>query len=304
MFPVIRIRSSRAEALEDLGSKAKFWYRDDDTSMLFKAEERGTGEDWAEKVVCELAALLGLPHVQYELARDDDRDQPGVICASLAPPPLSLVHGNQLLLALDPEYPNGPERHYHCREHTVDAVFDAVRLLDPPSRAWCSDLPAVVMRAEDTFAGYLMLDAWAANQDRHHQNWGAVWNGEHFSLAPSFDHGASLARNLSDEERSERLTSHDRGRRIPHFARRARSALYAAVSAGKPLPTLEAWRAWAERVPEAAQTWQGRLAGVSEDALREILKQVPPDRMSAICRQFTLNLLIENRRRILTSEEP
>ena len=22
-----------------------------------------------------------------------------------------------------------------------------------------------------------MLDAWIANQDRHHENWGAIWDG-------------------------------------------------------------------------------------------------------------------------------
>lgn len=304
MFPVTHTRVSTAEALEDLGTKAKFWYRDGDTLMLFKAEERGTGEDWAEKVACELAALLGLPHVHYEMAHDVEQDLPGVVCVSIVPPPLALAHGNQLLLALDPGYPDVEDRHYHCREHTVDAVFDVVRLLEAPAKRWCGHLPASVRTAEAVFAGYLMLDAWVANQDRHHQNWGAVWDGKDFSLAPSFDHGASLARNLSDEERSERLTSGDRNRRIPHFARRARSALYADATAKVPLSTLDAWLAWAERMPAVAEAWRESLASVTEDAMLAILEQVHPDRMSAICRRFTLDLLVENRRRILNSEEP
>lgn len=299
MFPIIRIRSSQAEALEDLGTKAKFWYRDGDTAMLFKAEERGTGEDWAEKIACELAALLGLPHVHYKLAHDLDQDCPGVVCDSLAPPPLSLAHGNQLLLALDPDYPDDQERHYHCREHTVDAVFGVIQRLAAPAECWCRHLPASVHTAEDIFVGYLMLDAWIANQDRHHQNWGAVWDGQGLSLAPSFDHGASLARNLSDEERAERLSSHDHNRRIPHFVRRARSALYADVSATKPLSTLDAWLAWAERMPVAAGAWQKQLEDVGDNAVRAIVEQIPPDRMSAICRRFTLDLLAQNRKRIL-----
>jgi len=64
MFPVIEVRSSMAEAVEYLGTKSKFWYRNGERQMLFKAEERGTGEDWAEKIACELCALLGLPHVE------------------------------------------------------------------------------------------------------------------------------------------------------------------------------------------------------------------------------------------------
>src|SRR3546814_5508461 len=95
-------------------------------------------------------------------------------------------------------------------------------------------------------------DVCSSDLERHHENWGAVWEGEDLSLAPSFDHGAAMARNLSDEQRDERLHARDRNRRIPHFARRARSALYANPTVSKPLHTLDAWRMFAERVPVAA----------------------------------------------------
>lgn len=242
MYPVVRIQSSRAEALEDLGTKAKFWYLDGDTRVLFKAEERGTGEDWAEKVSCELAALLGLPHVHYEMAHDVDQDRPGVVCASLAPPPLALAHGNQLLLALDPDYPDAQGPRYRSRAHTIDAVFDVVRRLSMPTAGWCVNLPEGIDDAAGVFVGYLMLDAWVANQDRHHENWGAVWDGQGLSLAPSFDHGAALARNLSDAERAERLASRDRHRQMAHFVRRARSALYADAVAPSPRRPCPRWR--------------------------------------------------------------
>lgn len=302
MFSIVPIRSSNAEAIEDLGTKAKFWYFQGGTRMLFKAEERGTGEDWAEKIVCELAALLGLPHVHYEMAHDLDQDRPGVICASLAPAPLALAHGNQLMLALDPAYPNDHGQHFHCRAHTVDAVFDVVRRLRPPTADWCANLPAGVETAPDVFAGYLMLDAWVANQDRHHENWGAVWDGRQLSLASSFDHGASLARNLSDDERLERLQSHDANRRVPKFARRARSALYAEPTATKALSTLDAWLQWAAKTPAAAAVWRRQLAQVSRDTVDAVIASIHPDRMTAISRQFTLDLLVENRWRILESE--
>ena len=304
MFPVIRIRSSEAEAVEYLGTKAKFWYRDGERQMLFKAEERGTGEDWAEKIACELCALLGLPHVHYEMAYDLDQQRPGVVCASFTPPPLSLAHGNQLLLARDPTYPAGAENRYRSRAHTVDAVFEVIELLRLSDQRWRTRLPPQIQTAPGIFVGYLMLDAWIANQDRHHENWGAIWDGERLALAPSFDHGAALARNLSDEERHERLTSRDERRRVPYFAGRARSALFDSPTAAKPLGTLAAWRAFAARVPDDAAIWRDRLTAVEPVAVEAVFDQVPPDRMSAVCRRFTLDLLTENRRRLLQTDNP
>jgi len=45
MFPVRRVQREAAESLEQLGSKRRFWLTDDGRRVLFKAEERGTGED-------------------------------------------------------------------------------------------------------------------------------------------------------------------------------------------------------------------------------------------------------------------
>ncbi len=49
MFEIVTVDSRAAEALEPLGTKRKFWYLDGERRMLFKTEERGTGEDWAER---------------------------------------------------------------------------------------------------------------------------------------------------------------------------------------------------------------------------------------------------------------
>ena len=51
LFDIISVDSRDAvalEPLEPLGTKSKFWYTDSDTRTLFKAEERGTRENWAE----------------------------------------------------------------------------------------------------------------------------------------------------------------------------------------------------------------------------------------------------------------
>ena len=132
-FPIRGVDRNRAKAVETLGSKPKFWFNEGEKRLLFKAEDRGTGEDWAEVASCHLCGLLGLPHVKYELAAEYD-DQtyrlPGVVCENMAPPPVSLVLGNQLLLALDPDYP--ASQRFKVRQHTVDAVVEIVDVLGPP----------------------------------------------------------------------------------------------------------------------------------------------------------------------------
>jgi len=303
MFRIVRVDSRRKEVLEPLGTKRKFWFRDDQgRRLLFKAEERGTGEDWAEKIAGELAQLLGLPHVSYELAVESDGETPGVVCESCAPPPVSLVLGNQLLLARDPDYPAEEGRKYKVREHTVSAVAETVQGLQRPPSSWTEALPSTIETALDVFTGYVMLDAWVANQDRHHENWAALRDAGVLRLAPTFDHGASMARNLSDKERHERLTSRDGNRQIPYFVRKARSAFFAETTSQRPLTTIQAWRGFADRTPHAARVWLDQLRAVDVQAIDGLLLEVPPHRMSQVCRDFTRELLLENQRRLIAGE--
>jgi hypothetical protein len=143
-----------------------------------------------------------------------------------------------------------------------------------------------------------MLDAWIANQDLHHENWGALRHGNELRLAPTFDHGAALARNLLDAEHEERLTTKDRNRTVATFAKRGRSAFYGSAADARPLELREAFRAFAGQVPAAARAWLDRLATVNRDVLLGILVRVPHVRVSETCRRFTLELLLTNQRRL------
>lgn len=301
MFPIIPVDPDKAEAPEPLGTKRKFWYSEQNRRILFKAEERGTGEDWAEKTACELAQLLGLPHIHYELAEEVQSKIPGVICDNCAPSPWTLVLGNELLLARDRNYPADGCK-YQVREHTVDAVAEIVSGLQLPPTSWTGLLPRGITTALDVFAGYLLLDAWIANQDRHHENWGALRREDTLYLAPSFDHGASMARNLTDPERQERLTTRDANRRVAAFVRKARSAFYADMGAAKPMSTVEAWKACAARTPQAASIWRERLGQINEQVVDPLLREIPAQRMTAVCRQFTMELLKENQKRLASGD--
>lgn len=299
-FPITPVDRRKAEQFEPLGSKPKFWFRDGSRRLLFKADDRGTGEDWAEVVACELCKLLGLPHVHYDLATEYDGQTerlPGVICENMAPPPTSLVLGNQLLLASDATYPR--EQRFKVRQHTVEAVSTCVQGLWAPDESSCTGCPPLNRRhALEYFVGYILLDAWIANQDRHHENWAAIWSGSKMRLAPTFDHGAALARNLTDEERKERLSTKDRNRTVAAFAERGRSAFYASEADKKPLTTLDAATAFSDLAPASKRAWLDRLLAVSRDQLCRILDRIPDKRISDVGREFTLALLLENQRRL------
>jgi hypothetical protein len=308
MFPIRPVDQTQSEDIEYLGTKRKFWFTVTGQRFLFKAEERGTGEDWAEKVVSELAQRLGLPHVEYELAHEFEGTkpiQPGVICPTFVPRPLVLILGNQLLYTWDPKYPMSEQAKYGVSAHTVEAVAGMVDLLNPPTSDWMQNAPAGITSALGVFIGYVMLDAWVANQDRHHQNWGAILDAHTvsgnptLSLAPTYDHGASLARNLTDEERKARLETRDKKQSVEYFATRARSGFFGNSMDKKTMFTLDVFRYFANLDATAAKIWLAKLAGIGSDVVDPILAEVPPQRMSPITRQFTLKLLSINQRRLL-----
>lgn len=300
-FSIFRVNLEDADDVETLGTKPKFWWFNvQRTRLLFKAEDRGTGEDWAEKISCHLCELLGLPHVHYELAQEFERGEPkrpGVICENLAKSPLSLLLGNQLLFERDESYPRDERVKYKVRLHTVDAIVSVLKERQPP-RGWI--VSDEIRSALDVFVGYILLDCWIANQDRHHANWGAVRDEQGtLHVSPTFDHGAALARLLTDSERQERLTSRDRNRSMAVYVTKAKSACYAGVTSDKTLGTLECFQAFASLAPQAAKAWMRRMQAIDASNVREIVERVPSTRISDIARQFTIELLNENKKRIL-----
>ncbi|MDZ4818830.1 MAG: phosphatidylinositol kinase [Planctomycetota bacterium] len=295
-----KVDRSQSQSLELLGSKPKFWFLRDNHRWLFKADDRGTGEDWAEVIASKLCRLLGLPHVEYHLAAEFNQSEylrPGVICENMAETPKILVLGNQLLFARDPQYPRG--QRFKLRQHTVEVVAEIVDRLAPPAIEWEQDFPVDVKSALDVFAGYIMLDAWIANQDRHHENWGAIWDGSALRLSPTFDHGAAMARNLTDADREARLRTKDHNRSVAIFAKRARSAFFASPSESRSMLLDDAWQQIATIVPAAAKGWLNKLASVQDQSVARVFDHLPTERMSAVCKEFTLELLLSNQQRLL-----
>ena len=294
MFQIVEVPSAAAGLTEQVGTKPKFWYADN--SLLFKEARPGTGEDWSEKVASELCALLGVPHATYDLAVW--RGRRGVVTATFIPDGARLVHGNELLGAVVPEYPRA--KFFRVRQHTLRRVIAVTAGVSPP----IGFEPLVdVVSGADVFLGYLMVDAWIANQDRHHENWGlvAALKSKKIHLAPSYDHASSLGRIESDKEKKERLTTRDRNRTLEEYVRKAQSALYASPASVKPLSTLEAFMSAARFRPQGAITWLKRLESISPVETETIFRQIPPERISDVSIEFGQRILMLNRTRLLDS---
>ena len=295
-YPIVEVPRNAAELTEQLGTKPKFWFRTDDGSAaLFKQVREGTGEDWAEKVAAELANLLGLPHAKYDLATWDEKR--GVASYSFVPQGAALLHGNELLAVAIDDYPKS--RRYSASQHTLDRAFNFLDLpfVEPPQEF---DRTAGLKTGAHVFVGYLMLDAWIGNQDRHHENWGVIRTSEgDIHLAESYDHASSLGRNESDINRQDILTTRDKFRCLSAFVDRARSAFFSDPGSKKAMKTLDAFVKAAERYPDAAFEWRERLYAVTPDQIEQIFERIPVELAYSLASDFALAMLRENRDRIL-----
>ncbi|MDO0888413.1 hypothetical protein NCW36_12860 [Acinetobacter pittii] len=143
--------------------------------------------------------------------------------------------------------------------------------------------------ASEFFVGYLMFDVLISNQDRHNENWGMITSITGNHLAPSYDHGASLARNESDEERNNRLETRDNGRKIPVYVKRALSQFHNPLN-NKRLKLLDAFQLYGLKEKDAALAWLNLLEEkVTDDSVGLIIQKVPPTLMSEIAKSLLSN---------------
>jgi hypothetical protein len=300
MFRVVKVPDDAAFLPEQLGTKRKFWFQNDAfVDFLFKEGRPDSGEDWSEKVASELCHLLDLPHAAYDLALWQGRR--GVVCPSFVPPGGRLVHGNELLEQWVSHYPVTQFR--RVRQHTLRLVLTV--LGNTQAKLPIDWVPFTsIETAIDVFVGYLMLDAWIANQDRHHENWGLVVSSEATThLAPSYDHASCLGRNETDENRMDRLTTQDTRRSMQRYVERATSAFYLSPSSKKPMSTFDAFREAGKIRPVAARAWIERLEHVSFRDVELIFDHIPSDRISAVAKSFALKMLELNGQRLRALKE-
>jgi hypothetical protein len=285
---------------EAMGTKRKFWFSRAAEMWLYKATRPGSGEHWAEVLAAALAEMLRLPHAEYELARWRDKsgvDNAGVVTRHFMPAGFDLVHGNELLAERDPSYPAAGHRYVRTQEHTIEAVRNALAVDVGLPLSWTP--PQDIKTPGDVFGGYLLLDAWIANTDRHHENWALVVGlaEGHRYLAPTFDHASSLGAHQEDADRARRLESKDPRVRVEGYVEKARSALYSKAGEAKPMTPLDAFRAWCEHA--SCDPWLQRLETVEDGKVADFIGRVPDSEMSGPARAFAQAILQRNKWRIL-----
>jgi hypothetical protein len=291
-FPILDITSDMRIGTEPLGSKPKFWFWRNDEKWLFKQARSNTGEDWAEKVASEIAAMLKLPTHHVELAAWEGRR--GCAVKSFLPLGIGeLIHGNELLAGIIDGYDK--EKDWGQSDHTIDNIVIVLeRLFEEKGK-----------QAAFMMTGYLMFDALVGNTDRHHQNWGVILtmkesrNTEHpvtigLQLAPTFDHASSLGRELLDAAREKYLN----GKTVERYIKKAKGGIFGEAGSKHGLGPMAVANILARRYSGFFKPWQERIANFSLQELEAIIAHIPDERITPIGRQFALTLVSVNQQLI------
>ena len=263
-----------------MGSKSKFWYLqpgDTESYWLFKYPRPDRGEHWAEKIAAEVAGLLEIPCARVELAMF--QGEQGSATESLTDHNQVLIHGNEVLSRALPDY-DSRERNFHSVDHTLENIHLALdRTFEDANDA------------KGQLAEYLVLDAVIGNTDRHSENWGTLLSEDTDRrveyLAPSYDHGSSLGRELMDERRERLLTDN----RVGWYVERGRGQIHWDSGGRRGPSPLELVRLAAPENPDLFHAAIDKLDNLDESALRQIVDSIPEDWMTPVARNFAFELM-------------
>ncbi|MGK7920019.1 MAG: HipA domain-containing protein [Trichodesmium sp.] len=158
--------------------------------------------------------------------------------------------------------------------------------------------PKGIETAIETVIGYLLLDAWIGNTDRHHENWGFIMNNS-VSLAPTFDHASSLGRELTDSQKQNKINN----KVVKNYAAKSKSAMYDTIGDKKPMLTLNLFEKAAQKYPKAALIWLQNLANISAEDTLSLFERIPKNYISEISIEFAQEILTINQNRLLQIRE-
>lgn len=282
---------------EWLGDQEKVWLAEPEgqlgasrTAWLFKPSRRtklpgrrdapprtftwfDAGSEW---IAHQLATSIDVPSAEICLARREGVT--GALSRDVKTPSEDL-HGGDLFLSdlLGRDYVPNAEKARNRRGHNLEMIDRVLDGLDGPSTGDGAN-------AQETFAGYLVLDAWIGNTDRHSDNWALTIDGSMRRLAASFDHGSALAAGKEDSflARTDPRDFAD-GAMAMKFENGKNVHL-----ADLALDGMDRW----------GGPWLDALARIGVGDERDIVDAVPG--LSELRRRFICRLLEENRRRLLT----
>ena len=299
-YPVFQVPDSGIDPEDEperLGSKRKFWFRrEDGVRCLFKFPRHDFGEHWAEKIAAEVADLIGVRHAEVQLARFGD--VLGTQSSAFAEPEWLRVHGNEVMAEGIPGYDGS--RGSGRGEYSIRNIASAVRRwaerheLDP--QAILGDL-----------ASYAILDGLIGNTDRHHENWMFFYHPERrsYQLAPSYDHGSSLGRELQDASRRVSRSRRDilAYDRVLNYLLGGGSprGVYIGSDSPKAPPPLVTAKLICRWQPDVVRPCLERLEAAAECAFRNVINQVPDEFISPVAKDLAHRILTISREELLRS---
>ena len=295
VVPVSRARTSDYDERERLGSKEKFWFRHSDGKLwLFKYPRRESGEHWAEKIAAEIAALIGVNCAEVQLARCNN--DLGVKSLSFTQPEWLKVHGNEIMVENIEEYDENVR--FGQRGHNIGNIVAAIA-------KWAErndmDLDAV----QSELVSYAILDGLIGNTDRHHENWMFFYDPDQraYELAPTYDHGSSLGRELQDvSRRISRSRQHilDSDGVLNYLLNRSSGgSVYANRHSNQAPPPLRTAQLICRWQPAVARPWLERLLTVPGGEFRGVINKVPPEFMSDTAKQFAYQFVMVSKSELL-----
>ncbi|MDY4478549.1 MAG: HipA domain-containing protein [[Pasteurella] aerogenes] len=303
----LRLSNFHALDFEPLGTKEKIWFflqEEPQERYLLKLSRENTGEHWSEFIACKLAEKLGIPCAKYEILPCEteilEKKRMAVVVENLVQEGFRMIMGNEFLHTKFPDVYPMPEETTNERmsKHTIERIKSSLTDVNIKPE-W--NFPKQ-FGAFDVFCGYLLLDALISNQDRHHENWAVLYqeSTQKYFLCESYDHAASLGRELTEEKRQTLLTSKDIGQQLKTFVRRARSEVFKNDTDKKPLLTTDALSLALSYQPSKTKDfWMNKLSSLTEDEIQDILNTINSDIMNNNIKDFTLRMIIENKNRIL-----
>jgi len=297
--PVIDVSDWEVVVVETNGEDETLWLADPATgiSWMYKPPTIKNGfrqrEDVAEYLACELAGLLHVPCATVQLAILDGEN--GCISRDLKPRRWEMQAGALLLADRDPNYQPGTDKPKGRPGHSLQRIAEALADVDLPPE---HPVPAG-FRAFDIFTGFLVLDAWIANRDRHDENWSVLLpppGDNNLYLSPSYDHAGSLAYNVPDPVCAAKLTEPGA---VQRWATKGTAWRFEYDPAAGPCTLVELAVDALQRCSEPARRyWLDSLTNVSHTtSVTGLLHDIPD--MSPHWRTFAGEVLQTNQERLL-----
>jgi hypothetical protein len=250
------------------GRRGKDWLIDPETRQygLFKRPHYHVSESAAEKVAAELGRVFGIPTARTDLAfRNEDH---GILSYKFLEKNESLVNGGDLIIGVQPNYDR-----IRGREHSFQIIET---LLGPRGL-----LPGMI--------DLLMLDATIGNSDRHQDNWSVVISPSgQWRLAPSYDHGSSLGRDISEDELRAGVTAD----RLEFYVQRGRSRVgWLEASGTRQLRHLDLLRRVASRYPRQTREAVSKIRSARWVDVQGTVESIPDEFASATRRALMCDIL-------------